>query len=84
LVEARSASSLPQAANDAGKTLEECGISLVSLTVSIDTASPGRMLILHMLGLIAELVSALIYNLTAVGRLAVARRSLAADRSRCS
>lgn len=49
------------------------GIGLVSLTDAIDTASPGGMLVFHMLGAIAEFERPLIRERTTAG-LAEARR----------
>ncbi|MGH2343367.1 recombinase family protein (plasmid) [Segnochrobactraceae bacterium EtOH-i3] len=53
--------------------LKDNGIGLVSLTDSIDTASPGGRLVFHLLGAIAEFEKALIHERTAAG-LAEARR----------
>jgi DNA invertase Pin-like site-specific DNA recombinase len=53
--------------------LEERGIGLVSLTESIDTTTPGGMLVFHVFGAIAQFERALIRERTAAG-LAEARR----------
>lgn len=66
---ARSLKQLMDTADD----LKRRGIGLVSLTDAIDTASPGGMLVFHMLGAIAEFERALISERTAAG-LAEARR----------
>lgn len=66
---ARSLKQLIETAED----LKGRGIGLVSLTDAIDTASPGGMLVFHMLGAIAEFERALIQERTAAG-LAEARR----------
>ena len=66
---ARSLKQLIQTAED----LKGRGIGLVSLTDAIDTASPGGMLVFHMLGAIAEFERALIRERTTAG-LAEARR----------
>lgn len=58
---------------DTADDLKGRGIGLVSLTDAIDTASPGGMLVFHMLGAIAEFERALIRERTAAG-LAEARR----------
>ena len=58
---------------DTADNLKARGIGLVSLTGAIDTASPGGMLVFHMLGAIAEFERALIRERTAAG-LAEARR----------
>lgn len=66
---ARSLKQLIETADD----LKGRGIGLVSLTDAIDTASPGGMLVFHMLGAIAEFERALIRERTTAG-LAEARR----------
>ena len=53
--------------------LEERGIGLVSLTESIDTTTPGGVLVFHVFGAIAQFERALIRERTAAG-LAEARR----------
>jgi len=53
--------------------LEERGIGLVSLTESIDTTTPGGVLVFHVFGAIAQFEHALIRERTAAG-LAEARR----------
>ena len=58
--------------------LEERGIGLVSLTESIDTTTPGGMLVFHVFGAIAQFERALIRERTAAG-LAEARRRGRAD-----
>lgn len=68
----RLARSLKQLIDTAGD-LKGRGIGLVSLTDAIDTASPGGMLVFHMLGAIAEFERALIRERTSAG-LAEARR----------
>lgn len=67
---ARSLKQLIQTAEN----LKERGIGLVSITDAIDTASPGGMLVFHMLGAIAEFERALIKERTFAG-LAEARRA---------
>ena len=66
---ARSLKQLIQTAED----FKTRGIGLVSLTDAIDTASPGGMLVFHMLGAIAEFERALIRERTVAG-LSEARR----------
>lgn len=58
---------------ETAEALRARGIGLVSLTDAIDTASPGGMLVFHMLGAIAEFERALIRERTTAG-LAEARR----------
>ncbi len=53
--------------------LEERGIGLVSLTESIDTTTPGGVLVFHVFGAIAQFERALIRERTSAG-LAEARR----------
>src|SRR3954466_6453586 len=53
--------------------LEQRGIGLVSLTESIDTTTPGGVLVFHVFGAIAQFERALIRERTAAG-LAEARR----------
>jgi DNA invertase Pin-like site-specific DNA recombinase len=60
---ARSLKQLIETAAD----LKARGIGLISLTDSIDTASPGGMLVFHMLGAIAEFERALIRERTMAG-----------------
>jgi DNA invertase Pin-like site-specific DNA recombinase len=55
------------------ENLEERGIGLVSLTESIDTTTPGGVLVFHVFGAIAQFERALIRERTAAG-LAEARR----------
>lgn len=66
---ARSLKQLIETAAD----LKARGIGLISLTDAIDTASPGGMLVFHMLGAIAEFERALIRERTMAG-LAEAKR----------
>ncbi|WP_245902204.1 recombinase family protein [Phreatobacter oligotrophus] len=66
---ARSLKQLIETASD----LKARGIGVVSLTDAIDTSSPGAMLVLHMLGAIAEFERALIRERTIAG-LAEAKR----------
>ena len=66
---ARSLTKLITTAED----LEERGIGLVSLTESIDTTTPGGVLVFHVFGAIAQFERALIRERTAAG-LAEARR----------
>lgn len=58
---------------DTAEDLKGRGIGLVSVTDSIDTSSPGGMLVFHMLGAIAEFERELIRERTTAG-LAEARR----------
>ena len=55
------------------EALEHQGVGLVSLTESIDTTTPGGMLVFHVFGAIAQFERALIRERTAAG-LAEARR----------
>jgi len=55
------------------ENLEERGIGLVSLTESIDTTTPGGVLVFHVFGAIAQFERALIRERTTAG-LAEARR----------
>lgn len=50
------------------ENLEERGIGLVSLTESIDTTTPGGVLVFHVFGAIAQFERALIRERTAAGR----------------
>jgi DNA invertase Pin-like site-specific DNA recombinase len=55
------------------EALERQGVGLVSLTESIDTTTPGGMLVFHVFGAIAQFERALIHERTVAG-LAEARR----------
>ena len=68
----RLARSLPKLITTA-EELERRGIGLVSLTESIDTTTPGGVLVFHMFGAIAQFERALIRERTTAG-LAEARR----------
>lgn len=57
----------------AAEALERQGVGLVSLTESIDTTTPGGMLVFHVFGAISQFERALIRERTAAG-LAEARR----------
>lgn len=56
------------------ETLERQGVGLMSLTESIDTTTPGGMLIFHVFGAIAQFERALIRERTAAGLVEARRR----------
>ena len=62
---------------DTAELLEERGIGLVSLTESIDTTTPGGVLVFHVFGAIAQFERALIRERTAAGLAEARRRTLA-------
>ena len=62
--------------------LKARGIGLVSLTDAIDTASPGGMLVFHMLGAIAEFERALIRERTMAGLTEAKRKGRRGGRPR--
>ena len=64
--------------------LEERGIGLVSLTESIDTTTPGGVLVFHVFGAIAQFERTLIRERTAAGLAEVRRRGRKGGRTRHS
>lgn len=75
---ARSLKHLIETADD----LKRRGIGLISLTDTIDTSSPGGMLVFHVLGAIAEFERALIRERTMAGLTEARRRGKTGGRPR--